>query len=827
MKKRLYLVAGLLSFCSSLVQADAIDSKTIRVLDLILNESASDSKERTFKQSIDQNLVSSLTESLDAKKDVRVFGQKLKWQRLDSFSEGKSAGLSVFRFGISSQRFTSGKLKLEGLNKPSVYLNGIKQSGGASVDLKLMTGDYRLLVIAENIEDWSKVSFEWESEQSEGEPSNSGIAFNDDSQQKRVSPEQLYDSEVISKLDLSPNGDWLILSKRHYTHATKDKAQNVTEIVDAGNLKVKYRWQAMSPGNTSWRQDSKKIAYNHGKSIYILDIDSMQIDKVSEGLEGIRGIDWYDQNTLIMSLHKSEKKPHEFTKRYRALEDRWSYWRGNTQVYLLDVNSGFVKQVTDNKLSSNLQDFDSKKQRLLISRSPINYEQPAHYLTQLYEVDLTNNQEKLLGEFRTLNAAAYSNSGVVFSAGPDLLGGKGRNTETPANNYDGQLYLLDKENNVQALSKNFKPAIGSFEVLANGDVLFTATDQDRRRLFRWNHRSKKFSSIKSSLEVVERFSASRESKASFVMSGTSATAPQRLVAGKIGRSKTKELLDTADESYSNSKLGELRDWDFTTSKGNQIDGRVYLPVDFDESKKYPAIIYYYGGTSPVSRAFTGRWPFNLWAAQGYVVYVLQPSGTTGYGQAVSSKHVNAWGLETADDIMESTQAFVKAHPFVDGDRLGNMGASYGGFMTMYLATKTDMFRASISHAGISNLTSYWGHGWWGYAYSGVATKGSFPWNKPDFYTEQSPVFHADKVKTPLLLIHGDADTNVPVGESHQMYTALKLLGKDVELIEFQGDDHHVNAREHRLRWWYTILSYLDKELKDQPEWWDHLYPEAK
>jgi dipeptidyl aminopeptidase/acylaminoacyl peptidase len=85
------------------------------------------------------------------------------------------------------------------------------------------------------------------------------------------------------------------------------------------------------------------------------------------------------------------------------------------------------------------------------------------------------------------------------------------------------------------------------------------------------------------------------------------------------------------------------------------------------------------------------------------------------------------------------------------------------------------------------------------------------------------VFTADKITTPLLLIHGDADTNVPVGESHQMYTALKLLEQDVELIEFQGDDHHINSRERRLRWWKTILAYFDLKLKNEPLWWEHMY----
>ena len=87
----------------------------------------------------------------------------------------------------------------------------------------------------------------------------------------------------------------------------------------------------------------------------------------------------------------------------------------------------------------------------------------------------------------------------------------------------------------------------------------------------------------------------------------------------------------------------MKDWDYKYKKGTVIDGRYYLPADFDPAKKYPLIVYYYGGTTPVSRSFGGRWPFNLYTANGYVVYVLQPSGTIGYGQEFSARHQNNWG----------------------------------------------------------------------------------------------------------------------------------------------------------------------------------------
>jgi dipeptidyl aminopeptidase/acylaminoacyl peptidase len=148
-------------------------------------------------------------------------------------------------------------------------------------------------------------------------------------------------------------------------------------------------------------------------------------------------------------------------------------------------------------------------------------------------------------------------------------------------------------------------------------------------------------------------------------------------------------------------------------------------------------------------------------------------------------------------------------------------------MTMQVITKTDMFSAAVSHAGISALTSYWGEGYWGYLYSSVATAESFPWNRRDIYVEHSPLFHADKVKTPILLTHGDADPNVPPGESDQFFIALRLLDVPVEYLRFSGQQHFVLDHDQRVRWSRSIVAWFDRWLKEQPEWWDELYPAEK
>ena len=123
--------------------------------------------------------------------------------------------------------------------------------------------------------------------------------------------------------------------------------------------------------------------------------------------------------------------------------------------------------------------------------------------------------------------------------------------------------------------------------------------------------------------------------------------------------------------------------------------------------------------------------------------------------------------------------------------------------------------------GISNIASYWGGGVWGYTYGDIALAKSFPWNRKDLFTDNSPLFNADKISTPLLLLHGEDDVNVPALESRQMFTALKVLGREVAMVTFPGEDHGIIGKfENYIAHREMMLEWFDKYLKDQPEGWD-------
>ncbi len=756
-----------------------------------------------------------------AGREVSIFGRTLTWESVSADTE-TDEGLTVWAFNLEADRFVRGHLQIEHLERLHVFHDGQSVShDNGKVELNLAAGTHPVWLVHQGGSDNGDPALTWT-----GRDEHDAIDWHLEPRQ-RVSARRLTNAETVGNLALSSNGRYLALS----FSARSDEADMTIrrlEIRDLNNDRIVRQWTRSLPGRLAFSPDSGSLAVQEGNNLWLHDLDSGKDRLLLANHSRIGAWRWHrDGTSILFAWTDPHQTDNDKRRRIRSLEDRWAGFRDNSQLYQVDVASGLIRPLTAKSTSVTLQDVHPDGDRLLVSERLIDYEEPPHSLFRLFEVDLDSLDEHEIGQYRQLNAARFAEDGYWLLAGPGLAQGDGATTgeDLTPNEYDTQLYLMDRSGEqARSHSRDFDPAFSNVQRLAGGDLLLSAVEGERHTLVRYNVQRERSERIDAGVEIIEQFVTGGNRHA--VVRGTDVDRPQRVHMIDLRRNRDRVIHDSADKDYADVELGRVEAWSFTNENGDEIEGRYYLPPGFDAFSTYPLIVYYYGGTTPVNRQFTGRYPFHLWAAKGYVVYVLQPRGTIGYGQEFSALHVNAWGQYTADDIIEGTERFIEAHPFIDGERVGNIGASYGGFMTMHLATLTDRYAASISHAGISALTSYWGQGWWGYGYSGIASRGSFPWNKPELYVGQSPVYSADRITTPLLLVTGDSDTNVPPGESHNMFTALKLLGREVELVEFPGEDHWIVDREQRYVWWDTMLAWFDKWLKDEPQWWHHLYPET-
>ena len=545
-----------------------------------------------------------------------------------------------------------------------------------------------------------------------------------------------------------------------------------------------------------------------------------------EGNFSISPAEDYLLYTLVQEGPKERKEIYEVI----DPDDRQPGWRNRTYVAKYDLKSGLMQPLTFGYRNAWVSDISADGREALLMVSTHRMGKRPTTLFSVYRMDMqTLEVDTLVEDDGFISHALFAPDArqVLIQGSPEALGGVGMNVEkgqTPSM-IDSQLFLMNvADRKVTPLTRTFNPSVRSVQWnLSDGQIYFTAENRDCYSLYRLDPSSGKIALLDVPEEMVLAFSLADKAPV-MAFYGESAANSHRIYTMNLKKQKAELREDLSEKLLKGIRLGRCEDWNFVSSRGDTIYGRYYLPPYFDESKKYPMIVYYYGGCSPTSRNFDTLYPFHAYAAQGYVVYVVQPSGATGFGQQFSARHVNTFGDYVADDIIEGTKKFVNAHPYVNGKKIGCLGASYGGFMTQYLQTKTDIFAAAISHAGISDHTSYWGEGYWGYSYSEVSGANSYPWANPELFVDHSPLYNADKIHTPLLFLHGSVDTNVPVGESIQMYTALKLLGRETALVVVDGQNHHIRDYSRRILWQNTIFAWFAKWLQDDASWWNAMYP---
>lgn len=761
----------------------------------------------------------------------------------------KQDALHLASFCVSNTQRTKATIAVEGLEQYRLFVDGEQVEVNGDKAETILTPSQHTVVIkylTRKNASSDKKSIKLTVTAANGAPLSVG-----DATVKRAY--NIYDvicAPNYPSVSISPNGKFIVVRKTWV-----DRKGNNHSISELRNYQTN-RVMATFEESVKWMPASNKLYFTQKASdssiageekqdgtLQLITINPLTMER--EVLASHLPEGWFqftpDEKTLIYTLTTEGRKKDPQVYDVKEPEDRQPGWRERSNLAKYDLASGILQPLTFGYHNIYLMDISADSRYLLIGKEEERLTKRPTTLTSFYRLDLgsmnassatTPKVETLIEKGEFLNSAQFSPDGksILVSASPEAFNGIGKNVEegqTPSM-IDTQLYLMTlSDKKVRPLTKDFNPNVQSVDwSKADGNIYFTAEDKDCVHLFQLNPKSGKFTLLKTPEEYIKSFSLA-SSAAEMAFSGQSASNADRLYKMNTKALKSQLVDDLSARELKDVELGECKAWNFVNSRGDTLCCRYYLPPHFDAAKKYPMIVNYYGGCSPTSRMFQSRYPHHVYAAMGYVVLVVNPSGATGFGQKFSARHVDTAGEGVAEDIISSTQAFCDEHAFVNRKKIGCIGASYGGFMTQYLQTKTDLFAAAISHAGISDHTSYWGEGYWGYSYSEVSMANEYPWTNKHLFVDQSPLYNADKIHTPLLFVHGTADNNVPVGESIQLYTALKLLGRPTAMVLVDGQDHHIIDYEKRLKWQNTIFAWFAKWLQDDASWWTEMYGDEK
>jgi dipeptidyl aminopeptidase/acylaminoacyl peptidase len=297
-----------------------------------------------------------------------------------------------------------------------------------------------------------------------------------------------------------------------------------------------------------------------------------------------------------------------------------------------------------------------------------------------------------------------------------------------------------------------------------------------------------------------------------VFAQDSLTSPAEIYSARVDGSDVKQLTHVTAERMKVARVSQPEEFTFKGANDESVQAWLIKPLDFQEGKKYPVAFIIHGGPQgAIDDHFHYRWNPQVYAAAGYAVIAVNFHGSTGFGQAFTDSISGDWGGKPFEDLMKGLDHALANYSWLDGERVGALGASYGGWMINWINGHTTRFKCLVNHdGGFDEFANYftteelWFPEW--------EFKGT-PWERPELYDKFSPSRHVGRWATPTLVIHGANDFRLVDAEGIATFTALQRRGIPSQLLYFPDENHWILKPKNSIVWHETILAWLDKWLK--------------
>jgi dipeptidyl aminopeptidase/acylaminoacyl peptidase len=667
------------------------------------------------------------------------------------------------------------------------------------------------------------------------------LGFNLTAQKQKMTPELLWDLGRVSGETMSPDGSMLYFGITRYDVDKNKGNRDLYMMPVEGGEATQVTSMEGSEYGIQFTPDGKKLGFMNGGQWWEANLDGSDAKQITEIEGGISDLKYAPNGKKVaytanvkMDKTANELYPNLPKAEARIIDDlmyrHWDHWEDGyrSHVFVADYKNGSVTNAFDIMKG---EPYDCPQQPFGGSED---------YIWNPNSETIAYVSKKETG----VKAAQSTNTDIYFY---ELATGITKNVTEKHLGYDQSPSFDAEGKNLAWLSmgtpgyESDQQVIITKNLETNNEIVYGDKWDNTISGYSWGMDDKTFIIRAGVNATYQIFETKISSKANHTNEIKQVTNGQHNVGGLIGDTKTSfiasktdmnhaaeiysfskksgvesKLTTVNDEIYSNVEMSHVEQRWITTTDGKQMLTWVIYPPNFDKTKKYPSLLYCQGGPqSAVSQFYSFRWNFQLMAADDYIIIAPNRRGLPTFGVDWNHAISKDWGGQPMDDYLSAVEE-LKKESFIDPERIGAIGASYGGYSVYMLAgIHNNTFCSFISHCGLYNLES-----WYGVTeelfFANYDIGGAF-WEtpQPKSYEEFSPHKHVGKWNTPIMVIHGGNDFRVPINQGMEAFQAAKIKGLNTRFLYFPNEGHWILKPQNGLLWHSEFFKWLDETVKNK------------
>jgi len=655
-----------------------------------------------------------------------------------------------------------------------------------------------------------------------------------------VTPEDYFAFEFISDPNISPDGKLVAYVVTKIDRAQNRRNSSIWMVATEGS---RGPWQfTTAPQNSNsprWSPDGKSIAFLSSRpestaptsssaeqprsQVWLLSMAGGEAKRVTNLKNGASSFRWSPDGTRLVVVSRvgpsdsrtGDAKDRSDVRHYKNSSYKFndSGWFDDrrTHLWLVDMNSGNAKQITegDDWNDSDPQwSPDGKRIAFVSNRTGKEYEENRNSDVWVINADGSGTLTKISDHEESDNQPRWSPDGksIAFT-------GEVHDRDHP------KIWLAPSSGGTASVpaANNLDLIPGQLEWSDDGRSLYFETGvKGELHLFRVDVPTKTVTQVSSGPRAVRNVDFNFTTARMVYLANDFKHLDDLYISDLNGKNERK-LTSLNEALWKQIQFADVERFTYKSADDWDVDGFFVKPIGWQPDRKYPLVLSIHGG--PAGQ-YGVDWyhEFQVYAAKGYAVLFTNPRGSTGYGQKFERGIVNEWGGKDYIDIMNGLDNALKKYPWIDQDRMGVTGGSYGGYMTNWIVGHTNRFKAAVTLRSVSNFISDDGTRDGAYGHAPDFQGDIF--QKFDLYWDRSPLKYAASVKTPTLILHSDNDFRVPIEQGEQWFRALKHFGVTTEIVMFPRENHNltrtgepkhlVESLNWQLYWFDRFLNGNDK-----------------